>query len=177
MLRRGGAVGYGGGVSWNRWLPLLLGARMSAPDAVVQRLLTSIDRDGNGTIDAAEYAGVDEVGSFADLDTDGDGAATVTELAQWIRVTNPRPNTNGARPALAVLQGARPAPVVAGPSARAASPEAVAADPSARAASPERVAAEPPEGPRAGLLAAGAGVLLAALGAGAWAGRRGRRRR
>lgn len=75
------------------WLLLSLAPAAGAADPVFDTLLGAIDRDGDGTIDGAEYARVDELGSLADLDGDGDGRVSVDELSRWVRVTQPRPET------------------------------------------------------------------------------------
>ena len=142
-------------------LALLLGARFGSTDAVFQRLLMQIDADGNGTIDAAEYARVDEVGPFSEVDIDGDDAVTVAELGQWVRVTQPRPDTHGARPAQALLSGSPPE---RGPVRR-------------MTADFEQAPATESEPGRGRMLAIGAGVLALGLGVGVWSGRRSRRRR
>ena len=142
-------------------LALLLGARFGSADAVFQRLLMQIDADGNGTIDAAEYASVDEVGPFSEVDIDGDGAVTVAELGQWVRVTQPRPDTHGARPAQALLSGSPPE--------RGPDRGVTAASVGDTSTDSEPESARP--------LVFGVGVLALGLGVGVWSGRRKRRRR
>lgn len=161
-------------------LALLLGARFGSTDAVFQRLLDPIDVDGNGTIDAAEYARVDEVGPFSAVDTDGDGAVTVAELGQWVRVTQPRPDTHGARPAQALLSGAvdrTPAPKQMVPSRpeRQRVGQSVSQPASGVVVDPDAESEMDSRPMR--LLLFGVGIVALGLGVGAWSGRRSRRRR
>ena len=82
-------------LSTTPWLALSLVAL--AADPVFEELLEQIDLDGDGTIDAAEYSRVDEVGDFASLDNDGSGQISAEELERWVRLTQPRPDAALAR--------------------------------------------------------------------------------
>jgi Ca2+-binding EF-hand superfamily protein len=74
---------------------------------VVQELLALVDTDGDGRVDAGEFAvllkarglGEEECGvAFAHLDTDGDGAISVQEYVAAVRdyYTNPAQDTPGS---------------------------------------------------------------------------------
>ncbi len=74
---------------------------------VVQELLALVDTDGDGRVDAGEFAvllkarglGEDECGvAFAHLDTDGDGSISVQEYVTAVRdyYTNPAQDTPGS---------------------------------------------------------------------------------
>jgi len=59
--------------------------------ALFGALLADLDADHDGRLSQAEYLRVDGVSEFPVIDADHDGYATAGELADWARVTQPRP--------------------------------------------------------------------------------------
>lgn len=136
--------------------------------------MARIDTNGDGAIDAEEYARVDETGGFAGLDLDGNGRVDASELDAWLRVTQPRPDAPFPA-ATAWLAGGS-----AGPRGTAMPTGTAMATGTARAATATQGSGAPttaPTAPRIPPLLVGVGFLVAGLVAGALLGRRRRRRR
>ncbi len=68
-------------------------AMAGVPDeaALFGALLADLDADHDGRLSQAEYLRVDNVSEFPVIDADHDGYASAAELANWARVTQPRP--------------------------------------------------------------------------------------
>ena len=150
-------------------------------------LLATLDTDGSGSVSQSEYAQRGDARHFPDLDRDQDGAVTAEELAEWVRLTPPRPEqpallspTDAATEAPGSVPPPRPPPVQAAtqappPASTPAPTVAPAATPAPKpspASSPSPLQVVAIAGLLVGVLTLGVGLFVRSRG-----GRRRRRRR
>ena len=144
-------------------------------------LLATMDDNGDGWVSREEYAARGQERHFSDLDRSQDGRIDAEELAEWVRLTPPRPEQSAL---LARESGAAPDAPSAVPPPKP--PPIPATAPGARS-TPSGTPARPPTEARSepgspGLKMAAIGGLvggLLTLGVGLWVRTRGggRRRR
>lgn len=91
------------------WLCILMfpvaAARLPTELEIFRRVVADVDRDGNGTIEAEEYARVDDAVVFALVDVDGSGGIDAPELARHTAMTEVRPRPGAAAVATSVPGG------------------------------------------------------------------------
>ena len=128
-------------------------------DVVWADLMATLDLDSDGSISPAELERKADSRHFATIDLDHDGAITVDELAEWVRVTPPRPEQS------ALIRAPDAAPPTAPPTPPSASvpPPSAAAAPATPAATPSTSAPPAPAGASPLRWAAGAVVVLGVL--------------
>ncbi len=82
------------------WLALAILGVASATNLteaqVFDRLFADLDRDGDGWVSRNEFSRKGDLRHFAALDRDQSDTIDVDELAEWVRLTPPRPERNDA---------------------------------------------------------------------------------